>query len=75
MPKAVAVATKAGLYCVLQGYGNVRLTNRSGQILYCLVFELKTGNDMRILTCFVVVQENIKPEVFKVQSELARSMH
>ena len=30
---------------------------------------------MRILTGFVVVQENIKPEVFKVQTELARSLH
>ena len=28
---------------------------------------------MRILTGFVVVQENIKPEVLKVQTELARS--
>ena len=29
---------------------------------------------MRILTGFVVVQENIKPEVLKVQTELARSV-
>ena len=29
---------------------------------------------MRILTGFVVVQENIKPEVLKVQAELVRSV-
>ena len=30
---------------------------------------------MRILIGFVVIQENIKPEVLKVQTELARSVH
>ena len=30
---------------------------------------------MHILIGFVVVQENIKPEVLKVQTELARSVH
>ena len=30
---------------------------------------------MRMLAGFVVVQENIKPEVLKVQTELARSVH
>ena len=30
---------------------------------------------MRILTGFVVAQENIKPEVLKVQTELARSVY
>ena len=31
-------------------------------------------SNMRILTGFVVVQENIKPEVLKVQTELASSV-
>ena len=31
-------------------------------------------NFMRILAGFVAVQENIKPEVLKVQTELARSV-
>ena len=30
---------------------------------------------MRILNGFVVLQEYIKPEVLKVQNELARSVH
>ena len=32
------------------------------------------NNIMRILTGFVIVQDNIKPEVLKVQTELARSV-
>ena len=32
-------------------------------------------NNMRILTGFVVMQENIKPKVLKVQTKLARSEH
>ena len=30
---------------------------------------------MQILTGFVVIQKNIKPDVLKVQTELARSVH
>ena len=34
-----------------------------------------TFDNMRILTGCVLSQENIKPEVLKVQIELARSVH
>ena len=38
------------------------------------IIPVSEGNTMRILTGFVTVQENIKPEVLKVQTELARSL-
>ena len=40
----------------------------------CSLAKWHTISIMRILTGFVVVQENIKPEVLKIQTELARSV-